>query len=143
MKPQIVEDAIRAAIAYSLEPLRRDEFFLVTKEHRISHARQFAWAYIRARSKKWSYPMIGKHFGGFNHTTVLHGVRKAHEQRGKAFFEQLARPYKAGKPAHMASADGSVWSNDVVVPTEAQINVNRICLESFISLTDEEEAGVA
>ena len=56
-----------------------------TRIHKISHPRQEAmwWAYQEVwpdGRRVYSLPQIGRYFGGRDHTTALHGVRR-HQQR--------------------------------------------------------------
>lgn len=55
------------------------------KRHRsIAYPRQIAF-YLCREVLKASYPDIGKHFGGKNHTTVMHGVKRiAHTAQSDA-----------------------------------------------------------
>lgn len=56
-----------------------DELLLKRQHRSVSRPRQEAmWALRQAG--RWSLPQIGRALGGFDHTTVLHGVR-AHERR--------------------------------------------------------------
>ena len=44
-----------------------------------------------------SYPMIGRLFGGRDHSTVIHGVRKVNDKRGRdEQFRQLTDEIRAG-----------------------------------------------
>lgn len=53
---------------------------LARRRHRpIVHARQYAMWRCQ-RETRASLPEIGRYFGGYDHTTVLHAIR-AHEKR--------------------------------------------------------------
>jgi chromosomal replication initiator protein len=41
-----------------------------------SHPRMEAWYLIRTLLPLWTYATIGRYFGGMDHTTVMHGIRK-------------------------------------------------------------------
>ena len=58
--------------------LRPSDLLDRTNAHRISHPRQEAFS--RAKSAGYSTPKIGQYFGGYDHTTVLHGI-DAYERR--------------------------------------------------------------
>lgn len=57
------------------------ELLSPTRRRKIAHARQHAMWLLRQEG--YSYPQIGRAFGGRDHTTALHGVR-AHEARANA-----------------------------------------------------------
>ena len=62
-----------------------------TKMSYSTHPRWFVAAYLRASQPQiYSYPKIGREFGGFDHGTIHHGVRKAHELWGVERFERWA-----------------------------------------------------
>lgn len=48
------------------------------RDRDIVEARQFAMYFSRIRTKK-SYAKIGKHFGGFDHSTVFHSFKVVDE----------------------------------------------------------------
>lgn len=48
------------------------------KPEPICSARQLAMCLVR-RHTAYSFPKIGRLFGGFHHTTVMHGIRMAEE----------------------------------------------------------------
>ena len=50
-----------------------------SKVDKLVHCRHEIWWWLH-RLRGTSLPEIGRRFGGFHHTTVLHGVRK-HEER--------------------------------------------------------------
>ncbi|MEL7445076.1 MAG: helix-turn-helix domain-containing protein [Pseudomonadota bacterium] len=67
--------------------------FLRTKRRRMVRPRRFAWAILKAHG--WSYPAIAGHFQDpegveYDHTTIMHGVQRAHEEWGDLIFKQLA-----------------------------------------------------
>ena len=49
---------------------------------RAPHIKQVRWlAFHRVRAEaKMSFPEIGRLFGGYDHTSVMHGIRKIEEQ---------------------------------------------------------------
>lgn len=65
---------IAALIAKKYE-LSLDELKGPTRERRVSWPRQEAFALIYAQGSL-SLPQIGQFFGGRDHTTVLHGIRR-------------------------------------------------------------------
>lgn len=46
---------------------------------KVAHARQEAM-WVLFQERRWSYPQIGRFFGGRDHTTIMHGVRR-HQSR--------------------------------------------------------------
>mgnify|MGYP000259390389 CR=1 FL=1 len=63
-----------------------------SRRHDVLHPRQIAM-YLCKQHTTRSYPDIGRHFGGRDHTTVLHGVRKIDSLL--ATDEQIARDVEA------------------------------------------------
>jgi len=72
--------AIHGTVA-SKHGLTPKEMLQSTRAHKISHARHEAFS--RAKAAGYSLTRIGEYFGGYDHTTVLHGIR-AHEARNQA-----------------------------------------------------------
>lgn len=54
-----------------------------TRERRVVAARQEAMWEVRMARDDLSFPMVGRWFGGRDHTTVLHAVRKIAEIKAK------------------------------------------------------------
>lgn len=69
--------AIHGTVA-SKHGLTPREMLQKTQAWRISHPRQEAFS--RAKAAGYSLTQIGEYFGGYDHTSVLHGIR-AHERR--------------------------------------------------------------
>ncbi len=55
--------------------LTRDQLLYGGKEKEIVYARYVAMFLLKTRAFK-SYPVIGRDFGGFDHTTVMYGCKK-------------------------------------------------------------------
>jgi len=51
-----------------------------TRTRRISRPRQAAMYVVRKLRPDMSYPMIGRLFGGRDHTTIIHGIRVVQER---------------------------------------------------------------
>lgn len=77
----IEEVATRHGLTY-------DDLFRKTHKFTIAHARQEAWARLRALKPALSYPFIGTLFS-CHHTTVLYGV-EAHHARVAKYRAQYA-----------------------------------------------------
>jgi len=60
--------------------MTRDELFEKTRRHPVVHIRQILM-FILYTDKGFSYPSIGNLFGGLDHTTIMHGVRKITEEQ--------------------------------------------------------------
>lgn len=69
-----------------------DEIMLPIRTSRIATARQIAFVMTKEITG-WSLPDIGRRFGGKDHTTVLHGLRKIARMRAKdnEFDDKLNR----------------------------------------------------
>lgn len=59
-------------VRQSFPYFKPDMLAIKSREPRFVHPRQFAWYLLRVAGK--SYPWIAKITGGWNHTTVIHGV---------------------------------------------------------------------
>jgi chromosomal replication initiation ATPase DnaA len=57
----------------------------------ICGPRQVAMGLVRRLSSKWSLPEIGRKFGGRDHTTILHGIRKV-----QPLFDRLEKELEPG-----------------------------------------------
>ena len=69
-----IVDAAALAHGVCVADLMGDRFI-----RKFAHARQDAYWRVRERLG-WSYPHIGRFFGGRDHTTILHGIL-AHQAR--------------------------------------------------------------
>lgn len=68
-----------------------DELLSKTRTSRIATARQVAFV-VTKQITGWSLPEIGRRFGGKDHTTVIHGMRKIERMRAKdAEFDNKIR----------------------------------------------------
>ncbi|MDQ3679384.1 MAG: WhiB family transcriptional regulator [Actinomycetota bacterium] len=65
----------RSAAAFGL---RGDELRATSRARHVVEARQVAM-YVLRQATSLSYPAIGRHFGGRDHTTVMHGVRRVQD----------------------------------------------------------------
>jgi chromosomal replication initiation ATPase DnaA len=88
--PSYMEIAIiRKAVAQEFQVA---EFFLLEKTNKPEHvlARSVGW-YL-ARQRGHSLPKIGRAYGGFHRSTVLHGVRKIADQaQGGEIHDRIER----------------------------------------------------
>jgi chromosomal replication initiator protein len=66
------EIAMAACKYFKIEPI---EMYSKRKTGNVVYARQIAF-YICKNKTTHSYPEIGRRFGGRDHTTILHGVKK-------------------------------------------------------------------
>lgn len=74
------------------------EYFGLTKEElcapnrtaHLAYARQIGMFFVKKHYPHWSLPEIGRRFGGRDHTTVLHGVRKIEGLLAKGDIRVLA-----------------------------------------------------
>lgn len=76
MRQYLIRDIERAAC--SVFGVTKDEMRSKSRLRRISRPRQIVM-YLARELTPASYPMIGRHFGGRDHTTILHGKRKIAE----------------------------------------------------------------
>jgi chromosomal replication initiator protein len=78
-RPQLSVDEIQKVVA-SYFKLKVSDMYSKRRPANIAHARQVAMYLVKEQTQK-SLPEIGEAFGGRDHTTVLHAVRKITEQR--------------------------------------------------------------
>jgi hypothetical protein len=52
-----------------------NDIMSIRRTKKVVHARQEAMYYVKMNTT-WSTPQIGQFFGGMDHTTILHGVRR-------------------------------------------------------------------
>lgn len=77
------------------------------KTRRIVMVRNWVMAYMRARDpRRFSYPVIARIIGFSDHTTVIHGIRKAHTEYGEVLFRRLTlnRLQEQHKPLEVPQA---------------------------------------
>jgi len=86
------KDALEEARAFFNKPeLSKHQVQKKTKVRGIVRIRWFMMAYMRARDPNhYSYPIIARSFNLSDHTTAMHGVKKAHEEWGRSIFQKLA-----------------------------------------------------
>lgn len=60
--------------------IERDALVAKCRTQRLAYARQEAMYFLRTMG--YSYPAIAKFLGGFNHTTIMHGVKAYAERTG-------------------------------------------------------------
>lgn len=78
-----------------------------SQEHHIARPRQIVFWLLRQRN--WAYTRIGQAMGGYNHTTVLHGIcgverQRQHDPSYRDFTNELqARVYRADEAAREAA----------------------------------------
>ena len=73
-------EAIDRAVA-SLFNLTPEELHKKSLRRSVVVPRQIA-IYMAKQLTDASLPEIGRYFGGFHHTTVMHSIARIHEQRG-------------------------------------------------------------
>jgi chromosomal replication initiator protein len=78
-RPQLSVDEIQKVVANYFK-LKVSDMYSKRRPANIAHARQVAMYLVKEQTQK-SLPEIGEAFGGRDHTTVLHAVRKITEQR--------------------------------------------------------------
>jgi chromosomal replication initiator protein len=78
-RPQLSVDDIQKVVANYFK-LKVSDMYSKRRPANIAHARQVAMYLVKEQTQK-SLPEIGEAFGGRDHTTVLHAVRKISEQR--------------------------------------------------------------
>jgi chromosomal replication initiator protein len=78
-RPQLSVDDIQKVVANYFK-LKVSDMYSKRRPANIAHARQVAMYLVKEQTQK-SLPEIGEAFGGRDHTTVLHAVRKITEQR--------------------------------------------------------------
>jgi chromosomal replication initiator protein len=88
---RITVDEIQKAAAEHFS-LRQADLLSERRTRAIARPRQIAM-YLCKQLTTRSYPDIGRRFGGRDHTTVLHGVRKIEELMPKD--DQIARDVEA------------------------------------------------
>jgi chromosomal replication initiator protein len=83
--PQMIIDAVAAAYDFAVDELKGP-----LRTRPLVTARQVAM-YIVRELTDYSYPAIGRLFGGRDHTTVIHAVEKISEQMGdrRQIYEQV------------------------------------------------------
>ena len=69
------------------QPISRQFIRTPCKQEQYTRPRWFIMAYLREAG--FSFPQIAHMVGMRDHTTVMHGVKKAHGLWGKLLFEQL------------------------------------------------------
>lgn len=81
---------IQAAVCAAFG-IRRVELLARRRTNEVVIPRQIA-IYIARKHTTCSYPMIAKHFGGMDHTTILHAVRKMSylESRDQSISAEIA-----------------------------------------------------
>lgn len=67
------------SVVASMHGLTRSDLKCHSRKHCLSHPRQEAM-YLARKLTRCSYPQIGQHFGGRDHTTVLFAYRKVAAQ---------------------------------------------------------------
>ena len=72
-------DAIKQAAAEYFK-LSLEQLTGAGKARQVAHARQIAM-YLAKQMTSRSLPEIGRRFGGRDHTTIMHGVKKIEELR--------------------------------------------------------------
>jgi chromosomal replication initiator protein len=78
-RPQLSVEEIQKVVANYFK-LKVADMYSKRRPANIAHARQVAMYIVKEQTQK-SLPEIGEAFGGRDHTTVLHAVRKITEQR--------------------------------------------------------------
>src|SRR5690606_6615145 len=78
-RPPISIEAIQKTVADFLKIKVADMYSKRRPEH-IAHARQIVM-YFAKELKQKSFPEIGEDFGGHDHTTVMHAVKRIAEPR--------------------------------------------------------------
>lgn len=85
LKPTVTA-AIR--LVHSVDDNAEEAARIRSKETKFKRPRYLMWAILREHA--WSYPKIAHNTGGYDHTTIMNGVRRAHEIHGTALIERLA-----------------------------------------------------
>jgi hypothetical protein len=75
-----------------------EEMFSERRHRHLSHARWHAQWEIRQRTKL-SLPQIAKFTGVFDHSSVVHGLKRHEERLGLRSRRIVVRPPKGGRPA--------------------------------------------
>lgn len=67
-----------------------------TRTRRISRPRQAAMYVVRKLRPDMSYPMIGRLFGGRDHTTIIHGIRVVEKriESDPAYGDKIGRVFE-------------------------------------------------
>ena len=65
----------------------------VKRNHHVVLVRQVAMYICKELLEKSSYPLIGKHFGGRDHTTALHAYRKTEERLATGQLLMNGKPF--------------------------------------------------
>jgi hypothetical protein len=78
--------------------LRPTELISNRREKRLAHSR-FAIMWAAKKQTTYSYPQIARALGGFDHTSVMHGVRRAEQLRAadpefRSFSDALAARFE-------------------------------------------------
>ena len=81
----LITAEVAARHGVSVQEMLEPDNGTTTKTPRLVRARHEAWWEARLQRAadgrpRFSYPMIGRFYGGRDHTTVMHGVRR-HEKR--------------------------------------------------------------
>jgi len=77
-RPIIKIHDIQAEVCRAFE-ISRNEFVSSRRQRKLSRARQISMYLCKVMTSA-SYPLIAKHLGNRDHTTILHGVRKIERQ---------------------------------------------------------------
>lgn len=62
--------------------IKKETVFLRTKSHAVAHPRQVLF-YLLYKYTVLSLPEIGRRYGGYDHTTVMHSIGKVLERLGQ------------------------------------------------------------
>lgn len=101
--------ALHAASVYFGEPVTRAYIRERTKRREVVYRRFFVMAYMRWHDpKKLSFPVIARILGMADHTSVMHGVRKARAAFPDAVFCRTPGP---GPDSTIKLPEGIVFSS--------------------------------
>lgn len=117
-----------AAIACDVGALKMDVLMGPSRKGRIPRMRHAC--YLIAKESGYSYPQIGKFFGGRDHSTIINGVKRAedlcaHRPEYKAIVERIralsnqAKPFVADRLAAVGAQPAkATWKRPKAIPID-------------------------
>lgn len=128
MTPTLTK-ALERATEYFGREITLDSLRTRYKSKFYTRPRFYVAAYLKAQSKKfYSYPQIATIFQQGDHTTVMNGVKRAHEAWGEQHFNRLAL---------------LDWSPVSTVTHEEMLQIGLSNLHNFVNGSGWQRAGVA
>lgn len=115
LKPSILE--IQRVVC-AIKRLKLEELKSRNRSHRLSHSRQMGFLLCREFTDA-SFPMIARHFGGLDHSSLIFGVRQAKQREEEsetvraemAAMRNMIRSILAAREEAKRESELSAWVN--------------------------------